>query len=228
MSLPNIVPIILSTTLITNMYAGVTQANIDNINFAQAEIQKTQDMNLVQTSKQQIEPDIFYGYENVSEDRKAVVNLAISIQGIPKYQWGSKYYNLKNMDSIDSTDAFDCSGFVQWVYLKSLNIDIGEGTLYISKNAQEIKYEDLQPGDLGLKFNGGSYYIDCNGNITTEIDKDNDGNIDDDISLIANHIGIYVGKDENGNDLWCHCNKKDNTVSVNNYSGFNYYCSVFK
>lgn len=44
----------------------------------------------------------------------------------------------------------------------------------------------------------------------------------------ANHVGIYVGKDASGNDLWVHCNSTNNTVSVNNFGGFHYFVRVIK
>ena len=42
------------------------------------------------------------------------------------------------------------------------------------------------------------------------------------VKTYANHVGIYVGKDEDGNELWVHCNNKDKTVSVNE-GCFKYY-----
>ena len=41
----------------------------------------------------------------------------------------------------------------------------------------------------------------------------------------SNHIGIYAGQDENGNDLWVHCAGSSGTVA-NNYNGFRYYISL--
>ena len=42
----------------------------------------------------------------------------------------------------------------------------------------------------------------------------------------ANHVGIYVGTDENGNALWVHCNATHNTVTVDGGSGFTYFVRV--
>ena len=157
-------------------------------------------------------PILFYGYENISEERMAVVNLAISKEGIPSYSLGKKMYDLKDETQISQNEALDCSGFVQWVFINALLIDPGEGTCLIVDKTQEIAYEDLKPGDFGLLYRGGSYPI-----------TQNDGTI----TWFTNHIGIYVGHDENGNDLWCHCNAADNTVSVNSFDKFEYFCTMF-
>ena len=35
------------------------------------------------------------------------------------------------------------------------------------------------------------------------------------VKTYSNHVGIYVGRNEDGQEIWVHCNAKDNTVSVN-------------
>lgn len=188
----------------TNLYAGLSTEDI--IKNAKIKIE----------NDNKIANEIIYYSED--ELRQKIVDTAVSVQGIPSYEWGKKYYDLNDKNTITQNDSLDCSGFVQWVYLNSLNIDTGEGTANISENTEEITYDELKIGDLGLIFKGGSYYIDENGNRFSEPVEG--------ARCISNHIGIYIGKDENGNDLWVHCNKKENTVSINSPQCFSYYCKV--
>lgn len=48
-----------------------------------------------------------------------------------------------------------------------------------------------------------------------------------DISTHYNHVGIYVGKDTDGNEIWCHCTGgSSRTVVVNSYSKFRHFYRV--
>lgn len=48
-----------------------------------------------------------------------------------------------------------------------------------------------------------------------------------DISTHYNHVGIYVGKDGSGNDVWCHCTGgSQRTVVINSYGGFRHFYRV--
>lgn len=53
---------------------------------------------------------------------------------------------------------------------------------------------------------------------------------DDDLitqTILINHTGIYMGKDKDGNDLWCHCTSSgDMAVVINNYAKFTKYARV--
>lgn len=43
----------------------------------------------------------------------------------------------------------------------------------------------------------------------------------------TNHVGIYIGKDNNGNDLWCHeKGHPESNVVVNNYDKFTIYYRI--
>lgn len=150
--------------------------------------------------------------EGTSLNRKQVVKTALSLTGAIYYQWGGKAANPGWNDSWwqpigDGYKGLDCSGFVQWSFWTAWNGDLAyqsaSGTAGISAAFVHISHNELKPGDVGLKFYGGS-----NGTQT-------------------NHVGIYVGKDASGKDLWVHCTGgKTKTVVVNDYSGFTVYARI--
>lgn len=94
--------------------------------------------------------------------------------------------------------GLDCSGFVGWCYWNVFNKQPGCSTANFttSLGLPQTSFMNLQPGDIGLSNVPGSS---------------------------SNHIGIFVGFDENGKALWVHCNGSTANVAVNNYNGFRYY-----
>lgn len=42
----------------------------------------------------------------------------------------------------------------------------------------------------------------------------------------ANHVGIYAGKNAQGQQIWIHCNSSHDTVSVEPFSGFHYFVRI--
>lgn len=221
--------------------------------------------------------DYFYGYYNLSSDRKAVVKAAMSLEGKIPYVWGGKPQE-KGWNELwdDKLHGLDCSGFVTWAYWTGLDQDMADerlaSTLAISRNVKKIDCSELMPGDLGMIIDDGTYYTDVNGNhfyspeaavtsnekikedlVRKDIQKqlkaakkkakkakknfDEDkflksatADIDLDVNNVkthSNHVGIYVGKDKDGNDLWCHCTGGSiRTVVVNNYDQFRYFYRV--
>lgn len=185
----------------------------------------------------------FYGYYYVSNERQNIVNLAMSCQGKIKYDWANKPKS-KGYQSewAEGKTGLDCSGFIQWVYWTTLNTEIPDKSLYstydITHNNKliPISYEDLKPGDIGLIINDGTYYTDILGN--KYYDKTSADNFNKDYATInnvpyvsskthTNHVGIYIGKDDNGNDLWCHeKGHPESNVVVNNYDKFTIYYRV--
>ena len=134
-----------------------------------------------------------------NDDEKALefVNYAINYTGRIRYNFGSKATGIGEAGI--SNGKLDCSGFVSWCYGSITgSMPSGQGTANFvgSVNGKRIPYSELKAGDVGLISVPGSS---------------------------GNHIGIYVGKDADGNDMWCHCNSRDKTVSVNNVSYFRYY-----
>lgn len=74
-------------------------------------------------------------YEGSSDIRNDIVQTAISLHGNP-YRSGAK-----------GSDAFDCSGFVHYVYKKS-GINLPVSTDRLIKEGGEIPRDQVQPGDL--------------------------------------------------------------------------------
>ena len=154
------------------------------------------------------------GYDGLSQTRYCIVNTAMGMVNQFTYSLGSKPdYN----NNWKTGESLDCSGFVEYVFWLVTGQDIGEGTWMQSTEnveggrAQYISHEELKPGDLAFLMDGrDTIYTDENGEKHTR----------------TNHVGIYCGKDAEGNDLWCHCNAKDNTVAVNSVSYWTKYMRI--
>ncbi len=71
----------------------------------------------------------------VSDLRNNIIETAISLHGNP-YRSGAK-----------GSDAFDCSGFVHYVYKRS-GISVPVSTDALIKTGTEISRDQVQPGDL--------------------------------------------------------------------------------
>jgi len=56
-------------------------------------------------------------------------------------------------------DAFDCGGFVQFVFDKALGIDLQRTSWQQYRQAKKIKRKNAQPGDLVFFFEGGAHHV---------------------------------------------------------------------
>lgn len=154
------------------------------------------------------------GYDGLSQTRYCIVNTAMGMTGQFTYNLGSKPdYN----NNWKTGESLDCSGFVEYIFWLVTGQDIGEGTwMQSTENVESgraayISHDELKPGDLAFLMDGReTIYTDANGEKHTR----------------TNHVGIYCGKDAEGNDLWCHCNAKDNTVAVNSVSYWTKYMRI--
>ena len=90
-----------------------------------------------------------------SYNAQAVLNLAYSKKGSP-YLWGAT-----------GPDKFDCSGFVQYVYINSVGVSLPRVYTDKANEGTEITRDQLQPGDLVF------FTTDGSGGVS--------------------HVGIYVG-----------------------------------
>ena len=147
---------------------------------------------------------------DVSEARKEVVTYALNYVGMIPYYWGgkanSKDYGENGFGSSIKADykgrsqkGLDCSGFVQWVYWSVLDDKLPGSTAGYAGQYSRIGHSSLQIGDLGFADVPGAK---------------------------VNHVGIYAGQDEEGNDLWVHCNSSAGNVSYNQTNCFHYYLKV--
>lgn len=99
---------------------------------------------------------------------------------------GKTTYSMYGEDTrsgVDNPRTLDCSSFVAWSFQKAGFSDVPytstTGTFVSSPNFVPISASELRPGDIGLKN-------------TIPAGEDN-------------HVGLYVGRDENGTQMWLHC-----------------------
>ncbi len=151
-----------------------------------------------------------------SSRQQKLYDTALSIVGKVKYFWGGKSAAGWNDDwgkktkvtaeGSDTTGTYrpfglDCSGYVDWVY-KTAGIGTmlsGGGTAYQFGQSYPVKVDDLQVGDLAF------------------LQMPNSSGI--------NHVGIYIGKDKDNNNLYAHC-EWGTGVTVNSFKGFKYFRRV--
>lgn len=177
--------------------------------------------------------DYFYGFYDVPQERKNLVTTALSLEGKISYEWAGKPTNSGwNERWNEKGNGLDCSGFVEWAYWTATDEknEILSSTFLMTNNLKQITYSDLLPGDLGMIFAEGSYYLDYKGDKYYDEQSAMDSNVSagyaaEEVEIFANHVGIYVGKDENNNDIWVHCQSGNiKTVSVGPFEKFvNYY-----
>lgn len=148
----------------------------------------------------------------VPEDKRLFLQNALSLVGKVDYFWGGKssagwnenWGKPRKVTSAGSKNSgkimpfgLDCSGYVDWVFKTSGygNIFAG-GVGYQWGQCYAVKESELIPGDLVFKNPPGQQSV--------------------------NHIGIYIGKSDNGANLYVHC-AGDQGVVVNSWSGFKYF-----
>lgn len=139
---------------------------------------------------------------------REIISVAQSAIGEIPYYWGGKATKPGHDNRWKTGEkGLDCSGFVQWVYWTTTGNNLSglSSTGNITNTQTEITREELKIGDLGVKFKGWS---------NTATNK-------------INHVGIYAGKNDKGEDIWIHCVGGDiGTVVCNNYSGFTVFYRV--
>lgn len=155
--------------------------------------------------------------EGVSIEIEMLVENALSLVGKVDYFWGGKSYDIgfderwgSNMEvtSVGSSSSgtvkpygLDCSGFISWVFINAgIPIEaIGDGTTNQWNTSTLITEIQAKEGDL--------VFLAVPNTIKT------------------NHIGIIVGRDEEGNILVVHSSSKNNGVYINTVDevGFKYF-----
>ena len=145
--------------------------------------------------------------------QKKLYDTALSIVGKVKYFWGGKSPagwndNWGKPTKVTSEGnvttgnyipfGLDCSGYVDWVYKTAGigNMLSGGGTAYQWKHSYPIRASELQVGDLAFLQMPDSSGI--------------------------NHVGIYIGRDKDNNNLYAHC-EWGTGVTVNGFKGFKYF-----
>ena len=181
-------------------------------------------------------PDYFNGYYDIEGWRKDVVTTAESLKGKISYEWDSKPAHPGWDERWDEAGTgLDCSGFVKWAYWTATDEEDGDlvSTYSIAASKEEIPYEELKPGDIGMINDCGTYYTVGDDGTRFWMYQDAVGYAqscgleEEDIRTHTNHVGIYAGKDEDGNDIWIHCKgKPENTVVEEAYQRFTHYYRI--
>lgn len=188
-------------------------------------------INSIYEADKDIAESSFYGYYNVDTQRMQAVNTAVSSQGRIKYVWGGKPSNPDWQTSWDEkTAGLDCSGFISFIYWNTTGIhnEGFESTYAIARHAAPISEDELQPGDLGMLNDRGTYWTV--GDVAYDTREAADtaaAQSDKAVRQHTGHVGIYVGLDANGNRLFCHCKGGSaRTVVVDNFN-FRYFYRMF-
>lgn len=147
--------------------------------------------------------------ENLSPERRAVVETALTLYGKVTYFWGgkslvlgwdSRWGQLTKVTAAGSPTTgtyrpygLDCSGMVDWVFYNVTGgeyvIGHGGGAHAQHTYCDPISWGEAQPGDL-------VFYPD------------------------DEHVGIVCGRDEGGGLLVIHCSSGANNVVITGTSGF--------
>ena len=139
--------------------------------------------------------------DDLSPERRAVVETACKLVGKVNYFWGGKssaigwdprWGTLMKVTSPgnDTSGTYrpfglDCSGFLDWV-LKNVGLP-SDGHWYINRNLTAVSTANAKPGDFAL-------YPD------------------------SSHIGVVVGRNEAGKLLICHCASGQNNIVITEFS----------
>ena len=208
-------------------YKGLNYKNENAVEII-AGLEQEAEKSFYDISKTDLSVDYFYGFIGLSDERKAIVETALAEEGKIHYQWGNKPVD----ETIESAETYglDCSGFIQWVYwhvLGEQNPDI-MSTYSMAHTLEEISYEELKPGDIATIFNDGSFYTDDNYTVfynEAEAHEKGVGNI----VTHTNHAAIYVGKNENGLDVFVHCRGGEyDTVVVTTEEEFSSFSTYYR
>ncbi len=208
-------------------YKGFSYANENAIEIM-SKLEAEAERSFYQIKNTDLSADYFYGFVGIEEERRAIVEAALSMEGDIPYSWGAKPAD-NTKESVSST-GLDCSGFIEWVYWYATGEDNKDlaSTYNITHNLEEITYEDLKPGDIVTIFDDGSYYTDETGMIFYNEKEANEIGTGTIVSH-TNHTGIYVGKDENGLDVFVHCKGgSDRTVVVTTEEEFGSFTKYYR
>ena len=143
----------------------------------------------------------FVNRQNCNETRKHILTTALSLVGKVPYFWGGKskagwndeWNTPKLVTAAGSSSTgtlrpygLDCSGFTDWVFKTAVDTSIQAGTWNQWDNSYAITEEELLPGDLGFLAVPGTVPV--------------------------NHVLIYAGVGENGEQMWVHCSSGTGVV----------------
>jgi 3D (Asp-Asp-Asp) domain-containing protein len=146
----------------------------------------------------------FVNRQNCNATRKHILTTALSLVGKVPYFWGGKSapgwndeWNTPKLVTSEGSSStgtirpygMDCSGFTDWVYKTALGVSLYAGTWNQWDNTYAISESELLPGDLGFMAAPGTVPV--------------------------NHVLIYAGVGENGEQMWVHCSSGGGGVVLN-------------
>ncbi len=170
---------------------------------------------------EEIEAIKSYIPEGVTIECISVVDAAESLVGKVHYFWGGKSLAIgwddrfgtnTEVTSLGSSSTgtirpfgLDCSGFVTWVFVNaglpadSVEATIGHGTTAQWNTSTSVSASSVMAGDLAFLATPGTRKI--------------------------NHIGIVIGKNDEGQIMVIHCSSEANNVTISTAEsvGFQYY-----
>lgn len=146
--------------------------------------------------------------DGLADARKSVVLKAYSLVGHVSYYWGGKstsqgwderwgnpaYVSADGFEDeyVLRTYGLDCSGYVSWVFCNAGAMDeigaIGNGSSNQWAKSSDVSDAEALPGDLAFFAAPGERPI--------------------------NHVGIVVGKNDDGQMMVAHCSSNSNNVVV--------------
>jgi cell wall-associated NlpC family hydrolase len=130
---------------------------------------------------------------SASAERWNVVEQGASLVGSVQYSMEKR-----QADGRDYPEFLDCSSFTAWAFHKSgitsVSYSSTTATFIASKKFVDIRGDELQPGDIGLKSKTGG-------------------------TGGANHVGIYAGKMKDGTVVWLHCTSSSSSSLTGNTEG---------
>ncbi len=110
--------------------------------------------------------------DDLSDERKAVIQFALSSVGKIPYYWGGKAsapsYEKNGFGRVIEADykgrvlrGLDCSGWVQWVYWSAIGnrLNGASSTATLIGEGQKIKRSELQPGDIIVRVGADSHVV---------------------------------------------------------------------
>ena len=154
----------------------------------------------------------YRGFYDIGDERENIVKTAMSAIGKITYQWGAK------AESEEMPPQLDCSGFVQWVYrtVQHKEDSTLASTASIGSTYEQIKKEELVPGDIGMKNPEGTCYKDANGNVffSQEAAKTSNVEYNDQIKKTIKKIqSSYKKKTDKENKATSRTSRKSETAS---------------
>ena len=151
--------------------------NLGNFNFKEIEISLKQNNKVSDIPNDEVLSTL--SLSSIPGARNKILKESRKYIGTP-YLWSGK----------DPSTGFDCSGFVSYVYKKSININLpaGSGNQFASKVGVYVNYNELKPGDLMFFSNNGSK---------------------------ISHVAIYIDKEN-----FIHSPRSGRRISIENYSKY--------